>query len=69
VAKTRYCSFCGKASHEVFYLVEGPDAVGVCDECVMLAVDVIQDQRGRVARGKPQRLRFRTLEELRRSTD
>lgn len=59
-----YCSFCGKAEHEVFYIAQGP-AAGICDECVPLAADVIQDQRGRVARGEPLRPRFRTMAEMR----
>jgi ATP-dependent protease Clp ATPase subunit len=46
-----YCSFCGKAEHEVFYIVRGP-AAGICDECVVLSGDVVQKQRGRVARGE-----------------
>lgn len=46
-----YCSFCGKADHEVFYIVKGP-AAGICDECVILAADVVQTARGRVARGE-----------------
>ncbi len=50
--KPRYCSFCGKRESEVFYLVEGP-AVFICDECVVLAGDVVQQQRERVARGEP----------------
>jgi ATP-dependent Clp protease ATP-binding subunit ClpX len=49
--KSRYCSFCGKAEHEIFYLVEGP-AVFICDECVVLAADVVQNQRARAARGE-----------------
>lgn len=62
--KIRYCSFCGKAEHEVFYIVEGP-AVGICDECVPLVADVIQDQRGRVARGEPLAPRPRWMVEFR----
>lgn len=64
MAKTLYCSFCGKAEHEVFYIVKGPTA-GICDECVPLCADVIQNQRGRVARGEPIRRRSRTLAEMR----
>ena len=35
---TRYCSFCGKAEHEVHNLIEGADIEGksalICNECV-----------------------------------
>lgn len=65
--KPVYCSFCGKAEREVFYIVQGP-GVGICDECIPLAADVIQQQRG-VARGDPVRRRFRTLDEMRRDPD
>ncbi len=60
-----YCSFCGKAEHEVFYIVSGP-SVGICDECVPLAADVVQNQRARAARGEPVRRWLNTLEEFRR---
>lgn len=49
---TKYCSFCGKAEHEVFYIVEGPAKVGICDECIPLASDLVASQRARVARGE-----------------
>jgi ATP-dependent Clp protease ATP-binding subunit ClpX len=37
-----YCSFCGKSQHEVHKLIAGP-AVFVCDECVSLCNDIIQE--------------------------
>lgn len=37
---TLYCSFCGKGQHEVHKLIAGP-TVFICDECVLLAVDII----------------------------
>jgi ATP-dependent Clp protease ATP-binding subunit ClpX len=37
-----YCSFCGKSQHEVHKLIAGP-AVFVCDECVALCNDIIQE--------------------------
>jgi ATP-dependent protease Clp ATPase subunit len=64
---TLYCSFCGKAEHEVFYLVEAPARQGICDECVVLASDIIQTQRAKVARGEPVRRHYRTLAEFRAS--
>ena len=38
-----YCSFCGKSQHEVRCLVAGP-AVFICDECVGLCNEVIEDK-------------------------
>ncbi len=34
-----YCSFCGKADHEVGYLVAGP-CVFICNECVEMAREI-----------------------------
>lgn len=65
MANTIYCSFCGKSEAEVFYLVGGPAHAGICDECVILAADVIQNQRARVARHEPIIRKKRTLAEFR----
>ncbi|MBA4696704.1 MAG: ATP-dependent Clp protease ATP-binding subunit ClpX [Legionella sp.] len=40
--KTLYCSFCGKSQHEVKKLIAGP-SVFVCDECIALCNDIIQE--------------------------
>jgi hypothetical protein len=40
--RTLYCSFCGKSQHEVRKLVAGP-AVFICDECVGLCIDFVED--------------------------
>ena len=36
------CSFCGKSRFEVIYLIMGNDAF-ICDECVYLCVEIIED--------------------------
>ncbi|RDD62943.1 ATP-dependent Clp protease ATP-binding subunit ClpX [Ferruginivarius sediminum] len=41
--QTLYCSFCGKSQHEVKKLIAGP-AVFVCNECVELCAEIIQDE-------------------------
>jgi ClpX C4-type zinc finger/Glyoxalase superfamily protein len=38
-----YCSFCGKSQHEVRKLIAGP-TVFICDECVSLCDDIIDDE-------------------------
>jgi hypothetical protein len=45
-----YCSFCGKNQHEVRKLVAGP-AVYICDECVDLCTDIVDDQLLRLIKG------------------
>jgi ATP-dependent Clp protease ATP-binding subunit ClpX len=41
--KALHCSFCGKSQHEVKKLIAGP-SVFVCDECVALCNDIIQEE-------------------------
>ena len=38
-----YCSFCGKSQHEVRKLIAGP-TVFICDECVDLCNDIIEEE-------------------------
>jgi hypothetical protein len=38
------CSFCGKTQHEVKELIAGPPPLFVCDECVGLCNDIIDDK-------------------------
>jgi hypothetical protein len=45
-----YCSFCGKNQHEVRKLVAGP-AVYICDECVDLCTDIVDEQLLRLIEG------------------
>ncbi len=46
MAKARRCSFCGKAEEEGAALVAGP-GVFICDACVRLAYDIIDEELGR----------------------
>ena len=41
--KVLYCSFCGKSQHEVKKLIAGP-SVFICDECIDLCTDIIQEE-------------------------
>lgn len=45
------CSFCGKPSTEVRRLVAGP-GVHICDECVGLAEDIIDEYRDKPAEAR-----------------
>jgi hypothetical protein len=42
--KTLHCSFCGKSQHDVRALIAGP-AVFICDECVALCDDIVEDEK------------------------
>ncbi|HUY27128.1 MAG TPA: ClpX C4-type zinc finger protein [Candidatus Binataceae bacterium] len=35
------CSFCGKSQAEVRKIVSGPNGVFICDECVVLCLQII----------------------------
>ena len=37
------CSFCGKQEREVHRMIQGPGGVRICDECVNLCRDILQD--------------------------
>lgn len=41
--KVFHCSFCGKSQHEVRKLIAGP-SVYVCDECISLCNDIINEE-------------------------
>ena len=37
------CSFCGKSEKETHRMIQGPGGVRICDECVRLCMDIIED--------------------------
>ena len=43
------CSFCGKGQREVRKLIAGP-GVYICDECIQLCNDIIEEENEREAR-------------------
>jgi ATP-dependent Clp protease ATP-binding subunit ClpX len=47
------CSFCGKGQEEVRRLIAGPGAVYICDECVQLCREIIEEEEQPVARPEP----------------
>ncbi|GAA3240298.1 ClpX C4-type zinc finger protein [Actinocorallia longicatena] len=46
-----HCSFCGKPATDVGRLVAGP-GVYICDQCVDLAAQIIEEHRGRPAEAR-----------------
>lgn len=52
-----YCSFCGKSQHEVKKLIAGP-SVYICDECIELCDDILQDEvkESKVAEGEEKKV-------------
>ena len=49
---TYICSFCGKNQDQVRRLIAGPGAVYICDECVELCREIIQEDKSSPARPK-----------------
>ena len=58
-----YCSFCGKSQHEVHKLIAGP-AVFICDECIDLCVDIVDEQLLRLTEGDETSARAMSTERL-----
>ena len=38
------CSFCGKTQEQVKKLIAGPSGVYICDECVDICADIIDEE-------------------------
>ena len=58
-----HCSFCGKNQHEVNKLVAGP-AVFICDKCIDLCSDIIDEQLLRLIEGDEASARAMSTERL-----
>ncbi len=43
----RRCSFCGRSEEEVRKLISGPNGVYICDECIEICGDIINEGEGR----------------------
>ena len=44
--KPIFCSFCGRLRQEVDKLIEGPNSVYICDECVEICHKIMLDEEG-----------------------
>ena len=42
--KAPSCSFCGKSKSEVNRLIEGSEGIYICDECVLLAAEILAEE-------------------------
>ena len=48
-----HCSFCGKSQDQVRRLIAGPGSVYICDECVELCREIIDEESRPAGRAKP----------------
>jgi ATP-dependent Clp protease ATP-binding subunit ClpX len=44
---SQYCSFCHRTTDEVERLISGPEEVYICDECVALCVEILEEEKQR----------------------
>jgi len=61
--KLLHCSFCGKSQHEVQKLIAGP-AVFICDGCVDLCVDFVDEHLLKLVEGDEESARTMSTERL-----
>ncbi len=48
----RRCSFCGRTENQVNKLIAGPEGVYICDECVMICADIMDESMADMGGGK-----------------
>ncbi len=58
------CSFCKRAQGEVRRLISGPEGVFICDECVELCREILQEDAGREEAPDPHAERFLSPKEI-----
>src|SRR5256886_10750375 len=53
--RTTYrCSFCGKSQDQVQRLIAGPGGVYICDECIDLCREIIEEEQATVTKPRLQ---------------
>ena len=62
--KNAFCSFCKKSYRDVGPLVEGPDDVYICSECIDLCQSILEQERRRRGNDKPLFSRIPTPREI-----
>jgi ATP-dependent Clp protease ATP-binding subunit ClpX len=60
------CSFCGKRQDQVKKLIAGPARVFICDACVALCREIVDDDLSATPRREPEPRRDSWLDRLRR---
>ncbi|HKS90423.1 MAG TPA: ClpX C4-type zinc finger protein, partial [Tepidiformaceae bacterium] len=48
-----HCSFCGKSQDQVRRLIAGPGAVYICNECVDLCQEIIEEEAAENGAAQP----------------
>ena len=64
------CSFCGKSESQVLKLLKGPNGVYICDECVELCSEIIEEELGtEEEESEPEEINLLETEEIKRFLD
>ena len=64
------CSFCGKTESQVLKLLKGPNGVYICDECVELCSEIIEEELGvEEEENEPEEINLLTPEEIKNFLD
>lgn len=63
------CSFCGKASHEVKRIIAGPEDTYICNECVALCEEIIEEEDRIVERMQLEKQTLPTPKEMKETLD
>src|SRR3954466_7561189 len=58
------CSFCNKGQDEVRRLIAGPNQVYICDECVQLCREIIEEEDPQPTRSQPGFAKIQTPQTL-----
>ena len=48
----KHCSFCGKERELTQLLIDGPDGVAICDECIAVCSSMLEETRGKQSVGE-----------------
>src|SRR5947209_11616562 len=51
---TYRCSFCGKSQDQVQRLIAGPGGVYICDECIDLCREIIEEEQATITKPRLQ---------------
>lgn len=44
-----HCDFCGKSQHEAEILISGHNNICICDACVVLSLEIVEEHRAKRA--------------------
>ena len=68
----RRCSFCGRTENQVERLIAGPEGIYICDECVAICSDIIEEsmeEEYAVPQGAAQSIKLLTPEQIKNFLD